>query len=286
MNDHIEEFPLTEIHETCAALRLPNARAQATMVRSLGIHGQITPIVCVQRPEGLELVDGFKRLYSARLLLWPGLQVRLVERSDCAAKAEMIKLNRVSRSIHAIEEARILDSLHRDDRLSLAQIATLMGCSQKWVDRRLEVVKSVHVEVFRHLDRGMISADMVRELAKIPRDLQEQALALILEERLGRRDLGKVVRYLCAYPPVSSKLVLANLWEIIPPEVPSPAPSRKAWFRRLAELNASQHLLLAGAVEDTFAESASDEMLLRDVIHAGRELLHHLDLQLSDEEPF
>jgi ParB-like chromosome segregation protein Spo0J len=286
MSNHIDEFPLSEIHETCAALRITNSRAQAAMVRSLATHGQLTPVVCIRRPKGLELVDGFKRLRSARLLLWPVIQVRLLERSGCAAKAEMIKLNRVSRSIHTIEEGRILHSLHRDDQLSLAQIATLMACSQKWVDRRLHLVESLHVEVLGHLDRGLISVDMARELAKIPYCLQEQALGLILEERLGSRELGKIARYLCAYLPVDSTVVLANLWEVIPPEVPCPAPSRKAWFHRLAELNASQHLLLAGAVEDTFAESTADEMLLRDTIHAGRELLHHLDLQLSDEEPF
>ena len=239
MSNHIEEFPLAEIHENCAALRLTNSRAQAAMVRSLATHGQLTPVVCIRRPEGLELVDGLKRLRSARLLLWPAIQVRLLERSGCAAKAEMIKLNRVTRSIHTIEEGRILHSLHRDDRLTPAQIAALMGCSQKWVDRRLQLVEGLHVEVLGHLDRGLISADMVRELAKIPHCLQEQALGLTLEERLGSRELGKLARFLCAYQAVDSTVVLANLWEVIPPEVPCPAPSRKAWFHRLAELNVS-----------------------------------------------
>lgn len=286
MSNHIEAFPLTEIHETDAPLRLTNSRAQTAMDRSLAVHGQVSPVVCVRRPRGLELVDGFKRLRSARLLLWPSLQVRLLERSECATKAEMIWLNRVSRSISPIEEARILHSLHFDDRLSRAQIAALLNSSVCWVNRRLLLMENLHAAVLRSLEQGLISAEMARLLAKASQPIQEEVLALVLEERLGSRELGKLIPYLCAHPRANASVILANYWEITLSAEPGPAPSRKAWFRRLAELNDAQHRLLAGAVEEVFAHDISEEMLLRDAFHTGQKLLHDLDLKLPDKEPF
>lgn len=63
MNEHIEKRSLTDLRETFAPLRLANPKAQSAMNESLRNHGQVTPIACLPLASGLEVIDGFKRLF-------------------------------------------------------------------------------------------------------------------------------------------------------------------------------------------------------------------------------
>ena len=46
--------------------RLPDAEAEAAIVRSLERYGQVAPVVVCLREEAPEVLDGFKRLTAAR----------------------------------------------------------------------------------------------------------------------------------------------------------------------------------------------------------------------------
>lgn len=283
MNHSIDECPLSDLRETYAPLRLISPKAETAMARSLERYGQVSPVICLPTAEGPEMLDGFKRLRAARHLVWPSIRVTCLVTTIRAGKAGMIQMNRISRSITDIEEALILHSLHRDDGLNQAQIAALLGQKKNWVSRRLSLVERLHEEIWPHLERGSISIGVGRELAKLPRGLQVPFLTKILKDRLGRRDVGKVVRHLLAKPSWHGPLMVQNIWEILSPDVPTPASSRRAWFRRLADLHRQQHLILAGAVEDTLPESRKDEWLLQDAINSGRDVLALLNDQLRDD---
>jgi len=66
----------------------------------------------------------------------------------------------------------ILQSLHRDDGLSQIEIATLLGRDKSWVSRRISLIERLADEVRRHLELGLISASVGRELARLPRGNQ------------------------------------------------------------------------------------------------------------------
>src|SRR5258708_6294748 len=59
--------------------RLADVAAEEAMARSLQRYGQVAPVVVCEQHGALEVVDGFKRVAAARLLLppWPTLSVRL-----------------------------------------------------------------------------------------------------------------------------------------------------------------------------------------------------------------
>ena len=149
MKEHlcIEEIGVSEIGERYGTLRIVSPRADAAMVKSIRNYGQMTPVVCVKREDGYELSDGFKRLRACRRLDKTTLRVKTIEVSARVCKAVMIQLNQSGRSINEMEEAMVLQSLHREDGLTQTEIAVLLGRDKSWVSRRISLIERLSEEV-------------------------------------------------------------------------------------------------------------------------------------------
>lgn len=64
------------------------------MERSLRDQGQLTPLAVYRtEDEGLEVIDGFKRLSAARELGWTDLRGRVLDLSPVAAMVALVALN-------------------------------------------------------------------------------------------------------------------------------------------------------------------------------------------------
>lgn len=163
------ERPVGEIRETFAALRIVCPKADAAVERSLRLYGQMSPVVCATTEAGIELLDGFKRLRASRRLERPRINTVLLDTTERACKASMIQLNRVASTISDLEEALILQSLHRVDGLSQVEIATMLGRDKSWVSRRIMLSERMSDEVRQHVELGLIPISVARELARLPR---------------------------------------------------------------------------------------------------------------------
>lgn len=283
MSNQIDERTLSEIGETYAALRIVSPKADAAMARSMEVYGQLSPIVCVKTPGGLELLDGFKRLRAARLLQRLSIQLVLLETTERACKAGMISLNRVARSITDLEEALILHSLHRDDELSQVEIATLLGRDKSWVSRRISLIERLHEEVRRHLSLGLIGVSVGRELTKLPRGNQPEVLSKVIKHRLGKRDVEELVRVLLERPKHESLSTLDNICEILTPARSAPAETPKTFYRQLTKLERFHQAVLKGTAKDFLPENEKDLSLLRSVIVSGQDVVKHLQALLQDK---
>ena len=121
----MEELAVSEIGERYGAYRIVNPRADAAMVKSVRKYGQISPVVCVQGEQGYELIDGYKRLRACRSLDKGTLRATVMEVNGRVCKAAMIQLNWSGRSINEVEEALVVQSLHREDGLTQIEIGDL-----------------------------------------------------------------------------------------------------------------------------------------------------------------
>ena len=80
--------------EELSGLRLCDAEALRQMQLSLARHGQLSPVFAFSIDNGLQVVDGFKRLRAARELGWKELSIAELTVADRAhAKAVMLVLN-------------------------------------------------------------------------------------------------------------------------------------------------------------------------------------------------
>src|SRR5271169_2571006 len=139
----IEEISVTDIGERYGVLRIVSPRADAAMMKSIQKYGQMSPVVCVRSADGYELIDGFKRLRACRRLKKSSLRAKTIEVSARACKAAIIQLNRSGRAITDMEEAMVLQSLHREDGLLQMEIAALLGRHKSWVSRRISLIERI-----------------------------------------------------------------------------------------------------------------------------------------------
>jgi ParB-like chromosome segregation protein Spo0J len=122
-----EEIAVSKIGERYGAFRMVSPRGDAAMMKSIRKYGQMSPVVCVKWEGGYEMIDGFKRLRACRRLNQATLRAKTMEVSARVCKAAMIQLNWSGRSINEMEEALVVQSLHREDGLTQIEIGVLLG---------------------------------------------------------------------------------------------------------------------------------------------------------------
>lgn len=217
-----EELLISEIGQSYGAYRILNPRADAAMVKSIRNYGQISPVVCVKDKDGYELIDGFKRFRACRSLNQATVRARMMEVSGRVCKAAMLQLNWSGRSINEMEEALVVQSLHRQDGLTQTEIAVLVGRDKSWVSRRISLIERLSEEVQEDLRLGLISVMTGRDLAKLPRGNQKEAADVILKRRYSTREAAKLIGYLLSRPTWEYSSILASSWEVVEPRESRP----------------------------------------------------------------
>ncbi len=247
MSDEIHELELSQIDENYASLRIVNAKADATMLQSIKSHGQMSPVVCLKNESSIELIDGFKRLRALRELKAVKLKCIFVEAQARVGKARIIQLNQASRSISDIEEAMVLQSLHKGEGLSQVEIAALLGRDKSWVCRRISLIERLADEVRQHVELGLISASIGRELARLPRGNQKGVLTAVIKHRMGKRGVEKLVRFLMQKPPSQWSSILYNVCAVVSPVEPAELTFVENFSRQLAGLKRFQKAVIESA---------------------------------------
>ena len=217
-----EEIAVSEIGERYGAFRMVSPRGDAAMMKSIRKYGQMSPVVCVKWEGGYEMIDGFKRLRACRRLNQGTLRAKTMEVSARVCKAAMIQLNWSGRSINEMEEALVVQSLHREDGLAQIEIAALLGRHKSWVSRRISLIERLSEEVQEDIRLGLISVITGRELAKLPRGNQKDAADAIVKRRYSTREAAKLIGYLLRRPGWESSVILASPWDVVEQRQPKP----------------------------------------------------------------
>lgn len=188
-----QDRPLSELGEALAGLRLRDAQHLLTMRRSLGEHGQLTPLCAFERDGGLQVIDGFKRLVAARDLGWSTVRVRVLEVDVAEATARISELHG-GRALTELEEGWIVRALHRDHHRSLGAIASALSRDKSWVWRRLMLVEGLCPDVQANVRLGLIAPRAALVVAALPRgNDQTTASQLVIRRGLTVRQTELLV---------------------------------------------------------------------------------------------
>jgi len=191
---------LDEFDERFSRYRLQSeSDTRTSMDQSLRRFGQLSPVVVCRLDGQTVLVDGFKRLEAARRCEQiDELSARRIDADASSAKAAMYGLNCLSRRMHELEEAWIVQALVREDGLSQLQAAQLMGRHKSWACRRLAMLEKLSEEVRQDLGLGLLTPTMARQLTRLPAGNQAETLAAARREGLSASETRGVVDLLLA----------------------------------------------------------------------------------------
>jgi ParB-like chromosome segregation protein Spo0J len=162
------------------------------MKQSLARHGQMTPIVTTGRPEGVELVDGFKRLAAAEALGWPAVSIVVRPLDEMGQWAAMLLLNGGPVSMTTLEEALVLRELVKTG-LTQTEVAELCARHKTWVSRRVGLVERLHPELVEAMKLGLLHPGSARRLLSLPPGNQLEVSAAVQSAGLGPRDTELLV---------------------------------------------------------------------------------------------
>lgn len=179
--------------------------------KSMRLHGQLQPIVARSHEGGIQLIDGFKRVYAAETLMLDSLQCRLLEIDEDQAKILLLSYNWSSRSLEAYEEALVLQDLLENHDMDQRQLSRLTGKSTSWVSRRLSLVGKLDDAIAADIRMGVLTSSHGRALIRLPRGNQRAVARVIQSHSLTSRQSDQLVdAYLAAEDEQSQQLLLKD----------------------------------------------------------------------------
>ena len=209
----VREVPLTTLDLRLSTLRLSDPKSLARLRKSVQKDGVRHPVVASDGIEEgvLVVVDGFKRI---RLIKESGeleIAVRVVTVNAVTAHAAMLSCNRPEKGLSDLEEAWVVQSLHRQHRLAQVRIAELLSRHKSWVCRRLKLVEQLEKEIQEDIRLGLLSTSVARELCRLPRGNQFEVADTIRDQGLTVRQAGRLVSaILDSSDPEARREVLAD----------------------------------------------------------------------------
>jgi ParB-like chromosome segregation protein Spo0J len=276
---------IAALGERLSTLRLCDAEALTTVRRSLEQHGQLAALTVFAEPGGLEIIDGFKRVRAARALGWATLIARIDDVGAVDAKLRLRELHD-RRGLTELEEAWLVRSLYREDRLPQPEIARRMNRHKSWVWRRLMLVEALDPLVQIDVRLGLIAPRAAVAVSRLPRGNQQAASAVVVRRGLTVRQTEALVDdALAQQEPAARQALLARRLDgpaIGKPPGPRPArPTRSDadWMSldilRVHEIAARLEARLLSTPLEVFAPAAAE--LIQDALRRLSPVLRALD---------
>ena len=275
---------IATLGERLSALRLCEADALATMRRSLEQHGQLSALTLFTEASGLEIIDGFKRVRAARALGWTMLLARTDDVGPVEAKLHLRELHD-RHGLTELEEAWLVRSLYREDRLPQPEIARRMNRHKSWVWRRLMLVEALDPLVQTDVRLGLIAARSAVAVSRLPRGNQPAASAVVIRRGLTVRQTEALVDEALQLDPGMREALLVRRLDgpaIGSPPGPRPARTTRSdadWMSldilRVREISARLEARLLSTPLEVLAPAAAE--LMRDALVRLVPVLRALD---------
>jgi ParB family chromosome partitioning protein len=211
-----QAIEVERIREWSNEYRLIHPDAVRRMTVSMQSEGQLQPVILQLHEDKYNIIDGIKRYRAAVDLGIGELQSMVFEVNTAMAKAMILHYNRYSSSLSMYEQGLIVSSLIQEHGMSQKEIAKLLHQSHTWVCRRYSLIERLLPQVQDAIRMGSLSVSHGRELVKLPRGNQGEALGVIVKEGLSSRECAIVVeRLVRARGDKDTQYIYAHSREVI-----------------------------------------------------------------------
>jgi ParB family chromosome partitioning protein len=200
-----------EIELRYEALRARNPRRETSLLASLALLGQISPVVVVPEGERFVLIDGYKRVRALGTLRHD--TTLAIAWSLTEPEALLFeRLLRTGDADSAIEQGWFLREMHLHFGLSQLDLARRIGRTQSWVSRRIALVSQLPESVQVHVRHGAIGAHAAMKflipMARANAEAFRRLGDAIAPEAFSDREVGTLYEAWVTGTPKARELVL------------------------------------------------------------------------------
>ena len=180
-------LPIHEIGTSWCDLRCGASRVKASDLRDM-------PIRVVLQDGRYEVIDGFKRLDRWKQAGIDRVPV-LVEccTDGLSPKRFLLESNSSKRTICAVDEAMVIESMIKDDGLTVRCVANILGRRKEWVVGRRSLLR-LSSNARQLLASGRISLMVARLLTAISHKDQDAILAAVEKHSLKMRETQLLIQ--------------------------------------------------------------------------------------------
>lgn len=238
----ISTVEVNQIDVRYAHLRLQDSRREKLLQSSILEQGILDPLYVVGGGHSSVLLDGFKRYRCASKLGLSGVPVVTLDDSEVQGMLKLIRLSS-SKGLSTLEEAGLVDELHRAHGLSCSEIARRLERSLAWVSLRLGLLSEMSENVRRQVFSGRFPVRnymyTLRGFTRVKgcsgKDIDE-FVSCVSGNGYGTRDIDCLADgYFNGGPLVKRQIREGNLdWTLR--QLKEKAPSREAPSGHLSEL--------------------------------------------------
>jgi ParB family transcriptional regulator, chromosome partitioning protein len=216
MDAALAYIPLDKFDLSLSGIRITNHSRVRQIEKSMAIHGQLQPVIARLSLEGYQIIDGFKRFYSAENLGMESLQCRILDIDLPQAKVLLLSYNRPHQSMDAWEEALVLHDLMATHHLDQVTLAEVTGYSRSWVSRRLSLIEKMDPDLSGNIMMGTLTSSHARSIIKLPRGNQGEVAKVILAHHLTSRQSGSLIEaFIRATGRPQQEYILTHPLEVI-----------------------------------------------------------------------
>ena len=148
---------LADLEEPYADLKTRQVRAEGRLLVSMQASGQKTPLFVIagSSPGRYAVVDGHKRVRALKALKADVAQVHVwpLGAQDALARAYRMQQG----SWNALEEAALVEELHRGAKWSLHQVADALERTASWTSRRLGLIEGLPSQTLEAVRQGKLA---------------------------------------------------------------------------------------------------------------------------------
>jgi ParB/RepB/Spo0J family partition protein len=180
-------LPVDVIDTTWSSLRSGSSRAKVSDLRDM-------PIRVVQQDGRYEVIDGFKRLSRWKQAGIKEVPVLVEQCNDgLSPKRLLLESNSPKRTLGALDEARVVNSLIEDDGLTVRTVANLLGRRKEWIVGRRALLR-LSSQAQEALSSGRIRLMVARLLTSVSAEEQDAILAAIEKHGLKMREIQLLIQ--------------------------------------------------------------------------------------------
>ena len=180
-------LPVPEIATSWRDLRSGTSRVKASDLRDM-------PIRVVLQDGRYEVIDGFKRLDRWKQTGIDRVPV-LVEccTDGLSPKRFLLEANSQKRTISAVDEAMVIESMIKDDGLTVRSVANILGRRKEWVIGRRSLLR-LSSDARKLLSSGRINLMVAHLLTAISHKDQDAILAAVEKHALKMREIQLLIQ--------------------------------------------------------------------------------------------
>jgi hypothetical protein len=154
--------------------RLKDKRREGLLLKSIAESGVQEPLQGILIAGRLFLLDGFKRYRCAKKLKIENVPYESFGEDEATAIIKLMKISN-AKSLHILEQAKLVDELKNVHNLKVAEIARQLERSIGWVSMRIGLLSEMSKEILEEVFKGKFPAHSVmytlrqfKRLNKIP----------------------------------------------------------------------------------------------------------------------